>query len=127
MGMAGGAKRLARIWLNLPLPVKGGAIVAIPVICTFCMLILLADLQDKFEAATLLVTHTEQVLSQSRDILAASLSAEANARGYLLSRDAALLEIQRAARKRVSDGFSQILRLTEDNPGQQERMRAAMR
>ncbi len=91
------------------------------------MVVLLADLQRKFEAANQAVIHTEQVLGESREILAASLSTEATARGYLLSHDPAFLDLHRAARKRVMDGFSQILQGTEDNPGQQERMRASMR
>jgi signal transduction histidine kinase/DNA-binding response OmpR family regulator len=122
-----GAKRIAGIWLNLSLPAKGGAVVAIPVICTIAMLYLLADVQRRFEASNFWIVHTEQVLSQSREILAASLSAEATARGYLLTREPAFLELHENARRRVSDGFSQILRLTEDNPGQQEHMRHAMR
>jgi signal transduction histidine kinase/CheY-like chemotaxis protein len=115
------------VWLNLSLTAKGGAIVAIPLSCTLAMLFLLADVQRRFEASNHWVIHSEQVLSQSRDILAASLSAEATARGYLLTRDPAFLELFRNARRNVSNGFSQILRLTEDNPGQQEHMRHAMR
>src|SRR3954470_13681806 len=90
------------VWLNLSLPAKGGAIVAIPVICTFCMLTLLADLQRKVEAANQRVLQTERVLSQSRDILAASLGAGATARGFLLSHDPAFLDLHRNARKRVA-------------------------
>jgi signal transduction histidine kinase/CheY-like chemotaxis protein len=71
--------------------------------------------------------HAEQVLSRSRDILAASLSAEATARGYLLTRDAAFLDLHRGARQKVSEEFSRILSLTKDNPSQQERMRQTMR
>ena len=122
-----GAKGLTGVWLNLSLTAKGAAIVAIPLSCTLAMLFLLADVQRRFEASNNWVIHGEQVLSQSRDILAASLSAEATARGYLLTREPAFLELHRNARRKVSNGFSEILLLTEDNPGQQERMRHAMR
>src|SRR4051794_32524166 len=122
-----GAKRIAEIWLNLSLPVKGGAIVAIPVICTVSMLLLLLDVQRRFEAATEWVVHTEQVLAESREILGASVSSEATARGYLLTRDPAFLDLHQNARRRVSNSFSKILHLTEDNPPQQEHMRHAMR
>jgi signal transduction histidine kinase/CheY-like chemotaxis protein len=91
------------------------------------MLFLLADAQQRFQNSNDLVIHTEKVLSQSRDILAASLSAEATARGYLLTRDAAFLDLHRGARQKVSEGFSRILSLTRDTPSQQERMRRAMR
>jgi signal transduction histidine kinase/CheY-like chemotaxis protein len=91
------------------------------------MLFLLGDVQRRFEASNHWIIHTGQVLSQSRDILAACLSAEATARGYLLTRDPAFLELFGNARRNVSNGFSQVLSLTEDNPGQQEHMRHAMR
>src|SRR5690242_17626005 len=105
-----GAKRLAGVWLHLPLPAKGGAIVAIPVICTLSMLWLLFDVQRRFESSSQWVVHTEQVLAQSREILASSLSSEATARGYLLTRDPAFLDLHQSSRRRVSNGFSQILR-----------------
>jgi signal transduction histidine kinase/DNA-binding response OmpR family regulator len=91
------------------------------------MLFLLVDVQRRFETSTQAVVHTEQVLSESREILAASLSSEATARGFLLSRDPAFLDLHQNARRRVSNAFSQVLRLTEDNPGQQARMRRVMR
>jgi signal transduction histidine kinase/DNA-binding response OmpR family regulator len=118
--------RLSRLWLNLSFPAKGGVIVAIPAICAVAMLFLLADAQRRFESSNQLVIHSEQVLSQSRELLAASLSAEASARGYLLTHDEAFLEIHQNARRRVSNGFSQVFQLTEDNPGQQAPMRRAM-
>jgi signal transduction histidine kinase/DNA-binding response OmpR family regulator len=90
-------------------------------------LFLLAEVQRRFEASNYWVIHTEQVLSQSRDVLAACLSAEAKARGYLLTRDPAFLELFGQARREVSNGFSRVLGLTDDNPAQQEHMRHAMR
>ncbi len=121
-----GARRLSRLWLNLSFPAKGAVIVAIPATCALAMLFLLADAQRRFESSNQWVIHSEQVLSQSRELLAASLSAEASARGYLLTREPAFLDIHQGARRRVSNGFSQVLSLTEDNPGQQEHMRRAM-
>src|SRR4051794_24114022 len=100
-----GAKRLAGLWLNLSLPAKGGAIIAIPVVCTFSMLFLVTNIQRRFERANQSVVHSEQVLSQSRDLLAASLSAEATVRGYLLTRDPAFLDFRRRARRQLSDDF----------------------
>jgi signal transduction histidine kinase/CheY-like chemotaxis protein len=127
MALIPGAKRLAGVWLHLSLPAKGGAIVAIPVICTLSLLWLLVDVQRRFEDSTQSVVHAEQVLAQSREILAVSLSSEATARGYLLTREPAFLDLHQSSRRRLSNGFSQILRLTEDNPSQQELMRQAMR
>ena len=118
---------LASYWLNLPLPGKGVAIVAIPVVCTMSMLLVLADLRGKADAANQWLTHTEEVLAQSSQVLASSLSEEATARGYLLTHDPAFLTLHHAARKRVFNGFSRILSATEDNPQQQDHMRQAMR
>jgi signal transduction histidine kinase/DNA-binding response OmpR family regulator len=120
-------RSLARLWLNLSLPGKGSAIVAIPVICTLSMLLVLAGLRRRADAANQWVAHTEQVLAQSSEILAASLSEEATARGYLLTHDPNFLTLHRTARKKVFDGFSVILSATEDNPREQEHMRTAMR
>ena len=118
---------LAEYWLNLPLPGKGVAIVAIPVVCTMSMLLVLADLRGKADKANQWLTHTEEVLAQSSQVLASSLSEEATARGYLLTHDPAFLTLHHAARKRVFDGFSRILSATQDNSQQQDHMRRAMR
>src|SRR5215813_1447702 len=120
-------QRLARVWLNLPLSAKGAAIVTVPVICTFCMLLLLADLQSKFDAANRWVLHTEQVLSQSSGLLAAFLAAEDTARDFALSRDTAALGVHRGARVRVGSSFDSLLQLVADNPSQQEHIRHAGR
>src|SRR3954451_14108961 len=101
-----GVRRLSRLWLSLSFPAKGGVIVAIPGVCSLAMLFLLADAQRRFEFSNQWVVHSEQVLSQSRELLAASLSAEASARGYLLTREPAFLDIHQGARRRVSNGFS---------------------
>ncbi len=122
-----GERRLAGKWLNLSLPAKGGVIVAIPVVCTFAMLGLLADSQRKVESAHRWLAHAEQALAESRDILAEALSAESTARGYLASGNPGFLDLHQTSRRRLSEGFDRILALTADDPVQQEHIRHAVR
>ena len=121
-----GARRLSRLWLHLSFPAKGGVIVAIPASCALAMLFLLADAQRRFESSNQWVIHSEQALSQSRELLAASLSAEASARGYLLTYDQAFLDIHQNGRREGLERVQPGLQLTEDNPSQQAHLRRAM-
>jgi len=116
------ATGLSRIWLNLSLPRKGGAIVAIPLLCIFSMLAMFGYLQRRAEAADQVVIHTANVLQQSGAILADSLSLEATARGYLLSREPAFLQLHRESRANLTAAFNAALELTNDNPGQHEHL-----
>jgi signal transduction histidine kinase len=127
MANGSGASGLARIWLNLPLSRKGIAIVAIPVLSIFAMLAMFARLQRRAEEADGWVIHTAQVLTESKEILSKSLSLEATARGYLLTRDPAFVQLHEESRRLLFDAFGRIDRLTADNPGQQERMRRCER
>src|SRR3954471_19003724 len=86
-------RQLAKTWLNLPLPAKGTAIVAIPLICTLAMLVMLAAFYQDTEAARNRVIHTEQVLAESSKTVAAALSTESTFRGFLLTRDPAFLTL----------------------------------
>src|SRR4051794_22984580 len=99
---------VARQWLALPLSVKGAAIVSIPVLCTICMAVLLMNLQSRFEAANRRVVHTQQVLSKSALVLSRSLSTEATARGFLLTRETSFLTIHHRARADLGTAFVQL-------------------
>lgn len=120
-------KRLSTLWLNLSLSAKGTAIVAVPVICTLCMLLLIADLQRKFETANGWVVHTEEVITESGGLLSSALSAEATARGYMITRDPAFLGLHENSRRALLLRFTKVLNLTGDNPSEQAHMRHAMR
>lgn len=119
-------KRHSGLWFHLSLPAKGAAIVAVPVLCMLSMLLLIAQLQRRFEAADQWVTHTQEVLSQSGGLLSAALSAEATARGYMLAGDPAFLELHANARRTLRERFATIVKLTADNPEQQTRIRTVM-
>jgi signal transduction histidine kinase/FixJ family two-component response regulator len=126
MATASRTRGLAHYWLNLPLSRKGGAIIALPVLCMLCMLGILAHLQRRAVEADQWVVHTAEVLGQSSEILADSLSLEATVRGYILTREPAFLALHHRSRGRLFDAFSRVLALTADNPRQQDRMRQAM-
>jgi signal transduction histidine kinase/CheY-like chemotaxis protein len=117
---------LSRLWFDLSLSRKGVAMVALPVLCIFGMLGLLAYLQRLAEAADQWVVHGTEVLGASQEIVANSLSLEATVRGYRLTREPAFLDIHRHSRVALFDAFDRTLRLTGDNTGQRQHILYAL-
>jgi signal transduction histidine kinase/CheY-like chemotaxis protein len=119
-------KRISAVWLNLSLPAKGAAIVAVPVVCTLAMLLVVADLQGKYEAAIAWVDHTEEVLTESHGVIGSALAAEAGARGYLLTHEPPFFELYRNARLALEERLARARALTVGNSGQQGHIGRAM-
>jgi signal transduction histidine kinase len=69
-----------------------------------------------------LVIHTQQVLDELRDILAALASAETSQRSYLLTGDPTYLEPYHAAADAVTRDVQTVRSLTIDNQSQTERI-----
>ena len=112
---------------DLPLAAKGIVVVAIPVCALLATLVVFFQMQRQSAAAQGWVEHTYQVRSQLREISLVMVSAEAAARGYLLSGDVALLERYRAARETVPHHLAALRRLMGDNPEQLRRVDAVER
>lgn len=64
--------------------------------------------------------HTVQVIAQTQRLLTALLDAETGQRGYLLTQDPAYLELNGQAHDTLDELTGDLLRLTSDNPSQQE-------
>ena len=64
--------------------------------------------------------HTVEVIAQTQRLLTALLNAETGQRGYLLTRDPAYLELNEQAHDTLDELTGDLLRLTSDNPAQQE-------
>ncbi|WP_176556314.1 CHASE3 domain-containing protein [Rubellimicrobium rubrum] len=66
--------------------------------------------------------HTVEVIAQAQRLLAALLDAETGQRGYLLTQNPAYLDMNEQAHKTLDDLTGELLRLTSDNPSQQENL-----
>ncbi|RPH31857.1 MAG: hypothetical protein EHM93_11765 [Bacteroidales bacterium] len=68
------------------------------------------------------VQHTEQVISQSGNILLLTLDIETASRGFVISNDSLFLEPLNTAQKTIFANIGQLMQLTQDNPAQQRRI-----
>src|SRR5208282_563918 len=69
------------------------------------------------------VDHAEQVISNSRQLMRYMVDMETGVRGYHLTGDKSFLEPYDAAKARVPEQQTLLLRLTAENPGQQRRFK----
>jgi signal transduction histidine kinase/DNA-binding response OmpR family regulator/CHASE3 domain sensor protein len=69
-----------------------------------------------------LVTHTNDVIKQLKEIESAMVDAETGQRGYLLAGEDDFLTPYQDARQRAFTAFDNVKRLTMDNPTQQEKL-----
>jgi len=68
------------------------------------------------------VAHTLKVQTHLDSFLAALIDAETGQRGYLLTGEILYLESYNTGRKQAEEHLQQLLTLTADNPGQQQRL-----
>jgi CHASE3 domain sensor protein len=73
---------------------------------------------------TRLVAHTHEVQSEIATVLAQVVQIESSARGFAISGVDAFLDPYRATLPAVDRSLSELQRHTEDNPRQQQRLRA---
>jgi PAS domain S-box-containing protein len=111
-----------RLQFNLPLAAKGIVVVSIPVCALLAALIVFLQVQRESTAAQDWVEHTYQVRSELRQISLMMASAEAAARGYLLTGDESLLDRYRAAREEVPQHVAALRHLVGNNPEQLKRI-----
>src|SRR5271165_5819823 len=69
------------------------------------------------------VDHAEQVISNSRQLMRYMVDMETGVRGYHLTGDKSFLEPYEAAKPRVPEQLTLLLKLTADTPGQQRRVK----
>jgi signal transduction histidine kinase len=68
------------------------------------------------------IEHTRQVQFASSELLTYMLEAESGVRGFVLSGDETFLAALPTARAKSGDQLQTLRRLTDDNPGQQQRI-----
>lgn len=69
------------------------------------------------------VNHTHKVLNETEKLLSAMKDTETGQRGYLLTSRVSYLEPYYTGAVKAEEGFNKLLKLTSDNPGQQESLR----
>ena len=70
------------------------------------------------------VNHTHVVLHETEKLLGAMKDTETGQRGYLLTSSASYLEPYYNGAVKAEEGFNKLLKLTSDNPAQQEILRS---
>ncbi len=113
---------MKRLVFDLPIAAKGIVVVSIPVFALLLSLIVFLQMQRESASAQEWVEHTYQVRAELREISLMMASAEAAARGYLLTGDESLLDRYRAAREAVPQHVAALRHLVRDNPEQLRRV-----
>ncbi|MGH1479432.1 MAG: methyl-accepting chemotaxis protein [Geminicoccales bacterium] len=72
-------------------------------------------------------THTYEVLGEANVLIASVVNQETGVRGFLVSADENFLEPYIDGKKSFKSALDKLLRLTSDNPAQQERLRRVER
>jgi len=107
---------------DLPLTAKGAVVVFIPVCALLVSLSVFLQVQHEYATAQAWVEHTYQVRGELREISLTMASAEAAARGYLLTGDESLLDRYRAAREEVPRHVAALRHLVGGNSEQLKRV-----
>ena len=108
---------------DLPLRVKGLLLASVPVAALFVAVGSLAWMEQRQDEAGRWVQHTFEVRSNVRTLLLVLGDAESAVRGYLLTRDQALLAPYRDALRRFPQVVQRLGALTNDNRNQIARVR----
>lgn len=111
-------KQLHQRWQNLPIRVRGTAIVAIPVICLFTSLAAFAWLKASLVEDEMWVQHTLTVRLETKRLLNALIDAETGVRGYGLTQRDEFLEPYNWAISEIPPSLDRLEQLVQDNPRQ---------
>src|SRR5207237_1325758 len=101
-----------RRWRNLPLRLKGAAVIAIPIVCVLLEVAWLAHLHRAEEEAASWTLHTQRVQLEADRLLAALVDVETGNRGYALTGDPIFLEPYQRAVPTVGTTIENLRRLT---------------
>jgi len=97
--------------------------VAIPVILLVLLAVtLLAEILTLTKSLKW-VDHAERVISNSRQLMRYMVDMETGVRGYHLTGDKTFLEPYEAAKAHISEQLALLIKLTADNPSQQQRLK----
>ncbi|MGB3292198.1 MAG: CHASE3 domain-containing protein, partial [Phormidesmis sp.] len=113
---------MRRFWQGLSITRRGAFILMLPTFFTISSLINWAWSRRQERVASDWVTHTENVLKESSQLLTLLVDAETGVRGYGLTQDAAFLAPYEVATRSIPARFEQLNRLTPDDSPQQVRL-----
>jgi signal transduction histidine kinase len=109
-------------WFGIPLRRKGAAIITIPILCLFIFLGTSTYLRYFAVAAAQYITHTQDVLLESSNLLVALLNAETGVRGYESIGDRTFLQPYNQSLRALPRSLRRLKSLVSDNPNQIQRL-----
>jgi len=109
-------------WQMLPVRVRGGGIIAIPIVCLITSLIAVAWLKMSLTEDEMWVQHTQVVRLESKRLLNALIDAETGMRGYGLTQREEFLTPYHEARRVIPPSLIRLKQLVQDNPTQVAQM-----
>jgi signal transduction histidine kinase/DNA-binding response OmpR family regulator len=112
------------VWLNLPIRLKGLAVIAIPTICLILAIAAVGWLHQTTTVATSWVVHTQQVRLEAQQLQNALIEAETSVRGYDVTGRDDFLDPYTAALHTIPDSLTKLRTLVADNPQQVQRLNA---
>jgi signal transduction histidine kinase len=110
------------LWARVSLRRQGALVITIPVICLLLFLGASVYLRYNTVAATKYVTHTQEVLLESNNLLIALLNAETAVRGYGSTRNKSFLEPYDAAMRSLPASMNRLEKLVGDNSKQSQQV-----
>ena len=117
-----GSLFMRRFWQGLSITRQGAFILVLPTFLTLSALGNWAWSRQQERTASEGVTHTENILKESSQLLTLLVDAETGVRGYGLTKDTAFLEPYEEARRSIPTRFEQLDRLVPKGSSQQMRL-----
>jgi len=109
-------------WRHYSIRAKGLIVLSAPLGATILSTVLFFVAKAKNDEAKDWVWHTFEVKALAQNVLTHAIDSESGIRGYLLTKDAGLLETHERAVAALPQAISRVQDLTVDNPRQQFRI-----
>lgn len=109
-------------WKALPVRLRGGMIIAIPVICLFTSLTAFAWLKASLEEDETVVQQTKLVKLETKRLLAALVDTETGVRGYALTHREEFLAPYDRSCEVIPLSLDELKSLVQDYPQQKQRL-----
>ena len=111
-----------RKWKALPVRLRGGIIIAIPVVCLFTSLGAFAWLKASLEEDEKVVQHTKLVKLETKRLLTALVDTETGVRGYGLTHREEFLAPYNRSRAVIPESLNELENLVQNYPQQKQRL-----
>ncbi|WP_019504002.1 ATP-binding protein [Pleurocapsa sp. PCC 7319] len=109
-------------WKALPVRLRGGIIIAIPVVCLFTSLGAFAWLKASLEEEETVIQHTKLVKLETKRLLTALVDTETGVRGYGLTHREEFLAPYNHSREVIPVSLNELESLVQDYPQQKQRL-----